>query len=117
MRNRARASILLAAVLAAATPAHGAEVLQAVLVELTAIEVNVILAGARPPDRVQCLLRDAEGHVRVGSVERVWSGITSGGITVLSMVLPLLAPTEREFSVVLMRDLVPLHATAWKPLR
>jgi hypothetical protein len=116
-RTGTRWALLAAAVASSATAASAAEVLQAVLVELTALEVNVIVAGAEPPDRVQCLLRDTVGQVRVGSVERVGNGTTSGAITVLSVVLPLLSPTEREFSVVLMRGQVPLHATGWKPLR
>jgi hypothetical protein len=93
------------------------EIVQAVVLDLTAIEVQVIVAGTRSDDRVQCLVRDGADRVRTVAERPVSSGFTSGRTTVVSLPLPLLAVGEREFAVVLLREGAELGRTGWRPLR
>ena len=91
------------------------EIVQAVVLELTAIEVQVIVAGTRSD--VLCLVRDGAERVRTVAERAVSSGFTSGRTTVVSLPLPLLAVEEREFAVVLIREGAELGRTGWRPLR
>jgi hypothetical protein len=74
------------------------------------------VVGALPSDRVQCLLRDAAGHVCVGGVQPVGTRTAAGVATVQSIPVPGLTPTEREFAVSLVRADRELDRTVWRPL-
>jgi hypothetical protein len=107
------------ATLAALAPAGGRaqEIVQAVVLELTVIEVQVIVAGTRADDRVRCLVRAGDDRVRTVAERVVSSGFTSGRTTVVSLPLPLLEREEREFAVVLLREDTVLGRTPWRPVR
>ena len=104
------------AVLVTAPPVATQEIVQAVMLDLTTIEVQVIVAGTRGDERVRCLLRGASDRVRVAVERPVSGGFTSGRTTLLSLPLPLLEAGEREFSVVLVRDEVVFARTDWRPI-
>jgi hypothetical protein len=101
---------------AAAAPAPAQEIVQSEVLHRTVVELQVTVAGAQPSDRVQCLLRDAAGQVRVAGAQPVGAGTPSGTATVLSIPVPLLAPTEREFAVSLIRGDRELDRTGWRPV-
>jgi hypothetical protein len=86
------------------------------VLDLAIPEVQVTVAGALPSDRVECLLRDAAGQVRVAGARPVGTGSARGSATVLSIPLPPLAPSEREFAVSLVRADRELDRTAWRPV-
>jgi hypothetical protein len=100
----------------AVSPARAQEIVQAVVLDLTVIEVQVIVAGTRGDEHVQCLVRTVDGNVRVVATERVTAGLMSGRTTILSLPLPLLSSQEREFSVVLLRRDTVLDRTNWRLL-
>ncbi len=104
------------ALLAAAPPLAAQEIYQAVVLDLTELEIHVIVARARGDEQVRCLLRDAAGRVRVAGTKPVSAGLASGGTTILMIPLPLLEPRESEFAVVLVRGDTELHRTEWRPL-
>jgi hypothetical protein len=108
--------MLLLAALLAASPASAQEIVQAVLLDLTVIEIQVIVAGTRGDEHVQCLVRGVDGGVRVVAGQPVTAGHASGRTTVLSLPLPLLSPQEREFAVTLLRDGTVLDRTDWRML-
>jgi hypothetical protein len=114
-----RAAALAAAValaIAAARPAPAQEIVRSEVLDRATLEVQVTVAGALPSDRVQCLLRDATGQVRVAGAQPVGTGAAAGSATVLSIPLPVLAPTEREFAVSLVRADRELDRTVWRPV-
>jgi hypothetical protein len=114
-----RAATLAAAValaITAARPTPAQEIVRSEVLDLATLEVQVTVAGALPSDRVQCLLRDAAGQVRVAGAQPVGTGATAGSATVLSIPLPHLAPTEREFAVSLVRADRELDRTVWRPV-
>jgi len=123
-RSRARVSrrhqagtVLVAALLLAAVPTISAqEIIQAQVLDLTVLEVQVIVTRTRAEDEVQCLLRDTAGRVRVGGMQRVAAGTASGRTTVVSVPLPVLNPQESEFAVELVRGHTVLARTEWRPL-
>lgn len=114
--KRTGALTLGLAVLAATPPLPAQEIYQAVVLDLTELEIHVIVARARGDEQVRCLLRDAAGRVRVAAAKPTSAGLTSGGTTILTIPLPLLEPHEGEFAVVLMRGDTELHRTGWRPL-
>ena len=113
----ARAAALAAAVaIAAARPAPAQEIVRWEVLDLATLEVQVTVAAALPSDRVQCLLRDAVGQVRVAGAQLVGTGGAAGSATVLSIPLLRLAPTEREFAVSLVLADRELDRTVWRPV-
>jgi hypothetical protein len=92
------------------------EIYQAVVLDLTVLEVQVIVAGARGDEQVQCLLRTDSGEVRHAGARPISAGLVSGRTTILSVPLPLLNPGEREFAVALIRDRAVVTQTPWRPL-
>jgi hypothetical protein len=104
----------LGTVLVAPTTAQ--EIIGSEVRDLAVLEVQVVVTGALPSDRVQCLLRDAAGHVRVAGAQPVGAGTASGHATILAIPLPSLAPTEREFSLSLVRADRELDRTSWRPV-
>jgi hypothetical protein len=109
-------SLVLALALGAARLAPAQEIVRAEALDLAGLEIQVTVVGALPSDRVQCLLRDAAGHVRVGGAQPVGTGTAAGLATVLSIPLPGLTPTEREFAVSLVRADRELDRTIWRPV-
>lgn len=111
-------SLALAAGLALAmpAPAPAQEIVQAVVIALTAIDVQVIVAATRGDEEVRCLVRTPGGAGRVVATERVTRGFRSGRTTVLSLLLPLLDPRETEFAVLLARGEAVLDRTDWRPI-
>jgi hypothetical protein len=107
---------LAGSLLAAAPPTPGQDIIQAHVLDLSVLEVQVIVTGARGDDQVRCLLRDAGGRVRVGGSQRVGAGATTGRTTVVAIPLPVLDPGEREFSVTLVRGETMLARTDWRRL-
>jgi hypothetical protein len=101
---------------ATASPLPAQEIVQAVVIALTAIDVQVIVAATRGDEEVRCLVRAPDGTARVAATERVSKGFLSGRTTVLSLLLPLLDPRETEYSVVLARGATVLDQTEWRPL-
>jgi len=95
---------------------RGQEILQALVLDLSVLEVQVIVTGARPDDELRCLLRGAGGRTREAARERVAAGAASGPASVVSLPLPLLDPGEREFAVHLLRGETVLARTSWRPL-
>lgn len=71
-------------------PGRGQEILQAVVLDLTVVEVQVIVAATRGDERLQCLVRGAADRVRVAVERPIAAGFTSGRTTVVSLPLPLL---------------------------
>jgi hypothetical protein len=117
VRGRAAAlTAVVALVIAAAGPAPGQEIVRSEVLDLTMLEARVTVAGALPSDRVQCLLRDAVGQVRVAGAQPVGVGVATGGATVLSIPLSHLGPTELEFAVSLVRADRELDRTLWRPV-
>lgn len=112
----ARVIVGVTALLATPRPAQSQEIIQAVVLDLTVVEVQVIVAGTRGDERLECVVRTAEGRTRVVATRAVSAGFASGRTTVLSLVLPLLDPQEKEFSVVLVRGDAVLDRTKWKIL-
>ena len=102
--------------LAVAPPLAAQEIMQAQVLNLTMLEVQVFVSGAQDDDQVQCLLRDTTGRVRVGGTESVSTGLSSGSMTLLSIVLPVLGPDEAEFAVTIVRGDRVLSQTEWRPL-
>ncbi|MBI1893329.1 MAG: hypothetical protein HYS14_04385 [Candidatus Rokubacteria bacterium] len=103
--------------LTASPPIAAQEILSVQVLDLTVLEVQIVVSGAHGEDQVQCLLRDsASGLTRVGSTEAVSKGLASGRLTLLSLVLPLLNPHETEFAVALVRANTVLRRTEWRPL-
>ncbi|HSE96141.1 MAG TPA: hypothetical protein VLD61_09620 [Methylomirabilota bacterium] len=96
--------------------AGGQAILQALVLDLSVLEVQVIVSGARPDDELRCLLRGAGGHPREAARQRVSAGSASGPASVVSLPLPLLDPGEREFAVHLVRGETVLARTTWRPL-
>lgn len=117
MTAAARRTLLAAGfVVALLAPAAAQEIVQAVLLDLTTVEVQVIVAGTRGDEHVRCLVRAAADGVRAVAERAVASGVTSGRTTMLSLPLPLLDGGEREFAVVLVRGERVLARTPWRPL-
>jgi hypothetical protein len=106
----------LALAVALVAPGHAQEIVRSDVLERPALEVQVTVAGALPSDRVQCLLRDAAGQVRVASASPVGMGTTAGRATILSIPLPRLTPAERDYAVSLVRADRELDRTVWRPL-
>ncbi len=103
--------------LAVPSPIGAQEIISAQVLDLMVLDVQVIVSGAHGDDQVQCLLRDqARGLVRVGGARSVSTGLASGHLTLLSIVLPLLKPHETEFAVALVRGNTILRRTEWRPL-
>jgi hypothetical protein len=98
------------------SPVGAQEIYQAVVLDLTDVEVHVTIARARGDEQVQCLLRDTSGRVRLAGARPVTAGLASGGTTILMIPLPLLGPQEREFAITLVRDGTELHRTEWRPI-
>jgi hypothetical protein len=92
------------------------EIYQAVVLDLAVLEIQVIVAGARGDEQLQCLLRDEAGRVRLAGARPMSEGLASGRSTILSIPLPLLNPGEREFAVALVRRDVVVTQTPWRPL-
>jgi hypothetical protein len=99
-------------------PAGAQEIVQAVVLDLTVVEVQVIVAGTRGGERLECLLRSGPGpdRVRVAVERPVAGGFASGRTTVVSLPLPLLRPGEQEFRVRLVSDRAVLAQTEWRAL-
>jgi predicted subunit of tRNA(5-methylaminomethyl-2-thiouridylate) methyltransferase len=116
LKRRSAVLLMVSACLAAPAPVPAQEIVQAVLLDLTVVEVQVIVAGTRADDRVQCLVRSGD-RVRVVSDRAVASGFTSGRTTVVSLPLPILDAADREYAVTLVRRDSVLARTAWRPLR
>lgn len=91
-------------------------ILQALVLDLSVLEVQVIVSGARPDDELRCLLRGAGARPREAARQRVSAGAAAGPASVVSLPLPLLDPGEREFAVHLVRGETVLARTAWRPL-
>jgi hypothetical protein len=108
--------VALSVLLAAPVPVPAQEIYQAVLLDLTSLEVHVTVARARGDEEVRCLLRDTTGRVRVGGVKPLAGAMASGGTTILTISLPLLEAQEREFAVTLVRGGRELHRTEWRSL-
>ena len=98
-------------------PAAAQEIVQAVLLDLTTVEVQVIVAGTRGDERLRAVVRANPDAARAVVERAVASGVTSGRTTMVSLPLPLLDPTDREFAVLLVRGDVVLARTGWRPLR
>jgi hypothetical protein len=113
---RQRPTVVLLAGLLTATPALAQEIVQAVVLDLTVVEVQVIVAGTRGDEQVQCLVRGVDGHVRAVASQPVSGGLASGRTTILSLPLPLLSPQEKEFAVALLRRGTVLDQTDWRVL-
>jgi hypothetical protein len=108
---------LLAAGVLAGSPAPAAPaIVQASLLDLSVLEVLVVVAGVEGSDEVSCLVRDGDGRERVAARERVASGTMAGPQAVLSLLLPILDPGEREFAISLRRGDLALARTGWRPL-
>lgn len=116
MRPRGLGVLVLAGRLLAAVSAGAQEIIQAQVLDLTVLEVQVIVTRTRADDRVQCLLRDAAGRVRVAGTERVATGAASGRTTVVSIPLSVPNPGETEYAVTLARGDLVLDRTEWRPL-
>jgi hypothetical protein len=116
-RSVVRAAVLGALLGATVLPGAAQEIVQAVLLDLTTVEVQVIVAGTHGDERVRCLVRTTPQEARAVAEREVASGVTSGRTTMVSLPLPLLARGEREFSVLLVRGEAVLARTAWRPLR
>lgn len=114
--KRAGTFTLIGAALGFAPLVGAQEIMQAQVLDLTTLEVQVFVSGAREDDQVQCLLRDAGGRVRVGGTQSVSEGHASGSITLLSITLPVLGPGETEFAVTIVRADSVLRRTEWRPL-
>lgn len=115
----ARAAALaagVALVIAPAKPAPAQQIVRSEVLDRAILEIQVTVAGALPSDRVQCLLRDAAGQVRVAGAQPVGAGTAAGSATVLAIPLSHLAPTEREFAVSLVRADRELDRTVWQPV-
>ena len=111
-------AVIVACVLGATlVPGAAQEIVQAVLLDLTTVEVQVIVAGTRGDERVQCLVRTAPDAARAVAERTVASGVTSGRTTMVTLPLPLLDRGEREYAVLLVRGDAVLARTAWRPLR
>ncbi len=116
MRRWRRPALVLGLALLVAPPLAAQEILQALVLELAVLEVHAIVARARGDEQLECVLRDRGGRVRVAASQPLSAGLTSGGTTILSIPLPLLAPGETDFAVVLRRGEAVLHRTAWQPI-
>jgi hypothetical protein len=108
--------VVLFAVLIAASPVPAQEIVQAVVLDLTVVEVQVIVAGTRGDEQVQCLVRSGDGRIRAVANQPVTAGLTSGRTTILTLSLPLLSPHETEFAVALLRGGAILDRTDWRAL-
>ena len=113
--TRSAVSAILIALLAAA-PAAAQEIIWSEVHDLAVPEVAVTVSGTLPSDRVQCLLRDDAGHVRVAGAQPVGIGTPAGDGTLLTIPLVHIAPTEREFAVSLVRADRELDRTVWRPV-
>ena len=108
---------LLAAGLLTASPALAAPaIVQASVLDLSVLEVQVVVAGVEGTDEVSCLVRDGNGRERVAARDLVASGTMAGPQAVLSLLLPLLGPGEREFAISLRRGDLALARTGWRSL-
>ncbi len=92
------------------------EIYQAVILDLSDVEVHVTVARARGDEQVRLLLRDTSGRVRQASATPISTGLASGGTTILTIPLPLLDAQEREFAIALVRGGTELHRTVWRPI-
>jgi hypothetical protein len=110
-----RAAVLLA-LLAAPALLPAQEIYQAVVLELTDLEIHVTVARARGDEEVRCLIRDTAGKVRLAGAKPLAGAMASGGTTILTIPLPLLDAQEREFAVTLVRQGRELHRTEWRPI-
>jgi hypothetical protein len=108
--------VVLLVVLLVVSTASAQEIVQAVVLDLTVVEVQVIVAGTRGDEHVQCLVRSADGLVRAVARQSVTAGLVSGRTTILSLPLPLLSPQEQEFAVTLSRQRTELDRTDWRKL-
>ncbi len=113
---RVGALTLIGGILGVAPLVGAQEIMQAQVLDLTTLEVQVFVAGANEGDQVQCLLRDAQGRIRVGGTQWVSTGHASGSITLLSITLPVLRADEAEFAVAIVRGDAILRRTEWRPL-
>ena len=109
-------AVVVAGMLHAAPVTEAQEIIQAQVLDLSVLDVQVIVIRARGDDQVQCLLRDAAGRVRVGGTQAVAAGTASGRTTVVAIPLPILDPQETEYAVTLVRGATVLDRTAWRPL-
>lgn len=114
--TRVRTLALIGGLLGIAPPLGAQEIMQAQVLDLTTLEVQVFVSGAREDDQVQCLLRDSAGRIRVGGSQVVSTGLASGSITLLSIALSVLTPDEAEFAVAIVREDTVLRRTEWRPL-
>lgn len=114
MTRFAAGAILVA--LFAGAPAAAQEIVRSEVHDLAVPEVEVTVAGALPSDRVQCLLRDDAGDVRVAGAQPVGIGTPAGGGTLVTIPLVHIAPTEREFAISLVRADRELDRTVWRPV-
>ncbi len=112
--RRAGAWLVGLALLAAGAAAGAQEIYQAVVLDLTHLEVHVIVARARGDEQVRCFVRNPAGRVRLAGTRPVSAGLASGGTTILTIPLPLLEPGETEFAVALVRGDTELHRTGWQ---
>jgi hypothetical protein len=113
---RGLGALLLGLGLGLGSPVGAQEIYQAVVLDLTDVEVHVTIARARGDEQVQCYLRDTSGRIRLAGATPVTAGLASGGTTILTIPFPLLRPQEREFAVTLVRGGRELHRTEWRPI-
>jgi hypothetical protein len=116
VRAALAALVVSGAVVTMAGPLAAQEIYQAVVLDLTDLEVHVIVARTRGDEQIQCFLRDTAGRVRLVGARPVSAGLGSGGTTILTVPLPLLGPGETEFAVTLVRSDRELDRTAWQPI-
>lgn len=113
--RRLLAGALVGTLLPAAAAAQ--EIVQAVVLDLTVVEVQVIVAAARADDRIRCVVRGSDARARTVVERAVGTGLSSGRTTMISLPLPLLVADEREFTVHLVRDGDVVARTGWRALR
>lgn len=109
-------ALLLGLGLLVGSPVDAQEIYQAVVLDLTDVEIHVTIARARGDEQVRLLLRDTSGRVREASATPISTGLASGGTTILKIALPLLDSQEREFAIALVRGGTELHRTEWRPI-
>jgi hypothetical protein len=114
--SRHRAWTLALALAAAPGVATGQEIYQAVVLDLTDLQVHVTVARARGDEEVRCFVRSPGGRPRLVGSRPLSAGLASGGTTILTIPLPILDPGEREFAVALVRGDAELHRTDWRPV-
>jgi hypothetical protein len=108
--------VVAVALVAAAGGAVAQEIYQAVILDLTDLEVHVTVARARGDEELRCFVRAPGGRARLVGSRPVSDGLASGGTTILTISLPILGAGEREFAVALVRGETELHRTDWQPI-